>query len=149
MLNIVISFLTFVLILVSLFLVLVILMQRGSSSGGMGAAFGGGVAESAFGAETTNILTKATKWAAFAFFILSLVLYLLYIGNQDKGVGVEDALPEMVTAADVVESSGEAAETVASDVSTETQTVLETETATETETASEAPIGSEEATPNP
>lgn len=149
MLNIVISFLTFVLILVSLFLVLVILMQRGSSSGGMGAAFGGGVAESAFGAETTNILTKATKWAAVAFFILSLVLYLLYIGNQDKGVGVEDALPEMVTAADVVESSGEAAETVASDVSTETQTVVETETATETETASEAPTGSEEATPNP
>lgn len=149
MLNIVISFLTFVLILVSLFLVLVILMQRGSSSGGMGAAFGGGVAESAFGAETTNILTKATKWAAVAFFILSLVLYLLYIGNQDQGAGVEDALPEMVTAADVVESSGEAAETVASDVSTETQTVVETETATETETASEAPTGSEEATPNP
>lgn len=143
MLNIVISFLTFVLILVSLFLVLVILMQRGSSSGGMGAAFGGGVAESAFGAETTNILTKATKWAAVAFFILSLVLYLLYIGNQDQGDGVEDALPEMLTASDVVEPSGEAVETAASDASTETETVVEAESATEAKTASEEP------TPNP
>ena len=145
MLNIVISFLTFVLILVSLFLVLVILMQRGSSSGGMGAAFGGGVAESAFGAETTNILTKATKWAAVAFFILSLVLYLLYIGNQDEGDGVEDALPEMVTASDVVEPSGEAVESA----STGTEAVAETESPTEAETASEAPTGSEEPTPNP
>lgn len=95
MLTIVISFLTFVLILVSLFLVLVILMQRGSSSGGMGAAFGGGVAESAFGAETTNILTKATKWASFAFFILSLGLYLLYMHKTAQQPEAADALPEM------------------------------------------------------
>lgn len=81
MLNIVISLLTFVLILTSLFLVLVILMQRANSNAGMGSAFGGGVTESAFGAETSNILARATKWAAFAFFILSLVLYLLYMSR--------------------------------------------------------------------
>ena len=108
MLDIVISFLTFVLILVSLFLVLVILMQRGSSSGGMGAAFGGGVAESAFGAETTNILTKATKWAAFAFFIIALVLYLMYMSKTaDSTVSVE-ALPEMAVAAEAVDTAAEA-----------------------------------------
>jgi preprotein translocase subunit SecG len=108
MLDIVISFLTFVLILVSLFLVLVILMQRGSSSGGMGAAFGGGVAESAFGAETTNILTKATKWAAFAFFIIALALYLMYMSKTaDSAVSVE-ALPEMAVAAEAVDTTTEA-----------------------------------------
>lgn len=143
MLNIVISFLTFVLILVSLFLVLVILMQRGSSSGGMGAAFGGGVAESAFGAETTNILTKATKWAAVAFFILSLVLYLLYIGNQDQGDGFEDSLPEMLTASDAAEPSGEDLESAAAEA------VADPESSAEAETASEEPTGSEAPTPTP
>lgn len=84
MLDILISFLTFVLILASLFMVLVILMQRANSNAGMGSAFGGGVTESAFGAETTNILTRATKWSAVVFFLLSLVLYLLYISQLDR-----------------------------------------------------------------
>lgn len=82
MLNIIISFLTFILIIISLFMVLVILMQRGSANAGMGSAFGGGAAESAFGAETTNILTKATKWSAVSFFVLSLGLYLLYMARE-------------------------------------------------------------------
>lgn len=82
MLNILISFLTFVLILISLFMVLVILMQRGSSNAGMGSAFGGGAAESAFGAETTNVLTKATKWSAVSFFVIALALYLLYMSRE-------------------------------------------------------------------
>ncbi len=105
MLNIIISFLTFVLILISLFMVLVILMQRGSSGGGMGSAFGGGAAESAFGAETTNILTRATKWSALGFFVIALSLYLLYMereqGSTDQG---ETDLPDIP-----VEMSEEAA----------------------------------------
>lgn len=96
MLNIIISFLTFVLILVSLFMVLVILMQRASANAGMGSAFGGGVAESAFGAETTNILTRATKWSAVVFFVLALVLYLMYMSGEaiaEKSGGVD--LPDI------------------------------------------------------
>ena len=96
MLNIIISFLTFVLILISLFMVLVILMQRGSSGGGMGSAFGGGVAESTFGAETTNILTRATKWSAFSFFIVALALYLLYMSREHGADNEADTdLPEI------------------------------------------------------
>jgi preprotein translocase subunit SecG len=82
MLNIVISLLTFVLILISLFMVLVILMQRANTNAGMGSAFGGGVTESAFGAETTNILTRATKWSAVAFFLIARGLYLLYMSRE-------------------------------------------------------------------
>lgn len=96
MLDIVISFLTFVLILISLFMVLVILMQRANSNSGMGSAFGGGVTESAFGAETTNILTRATKWSAVGFFLLSLLLYLLYMGRESsKGQGLDYDLPDV------------------------------------------------------
>ncbi|HKJ91018.1 MAG TPA: preprotein translocase subunit SecG [Oceanipulchritudo sp.] len=93
MLNIFISLLTFVLILVSLFMVLVILMQRANSNAGMGSAFGGGVTESAFGAETTNILTRATKWSALAFFGISLALYLMYMSREGFGTGTGDSAP--------------------------------------------------------
>lgn len=93
MLDIIISFLTFVALLVSLFLVLVILMQRANSNAGMGSAFGGGVTESAFGAETTNVLVRATKWAAFAFFALSLVLFLLYMSKKANGTLEESDIP--------------------------------------------------------
>ena len=95
MLDIIISFLTFVAILVSLFLILVILMQRANSNAGMGSAFGGGVTESAFGAETTNILVRATKWAAFAFFILSLVLFLFYMSKKANGTMEETDVPDI------------------------------------------------------
>ena len=66
---------TFVLILVSLFLVMVVLMQK-SKDGGMGAALGGGAAEAAFGADTTNVLSKSTIYGAILFFVLAFALYL-------------------------------------------------------------------------
>ena len=99
MLNIIISLLTFVLILISLFLVLVILMQRANTNAGMGSAFGGGVAESAFGAETTNVLVRATKWSAGAFFVIALLLFLLYLHRatlEQKAAG--DELPDIPVA---------------------------------------------------
>jgi preprotein translocase subunit SecG len=95
MINILISFLTFVLILVSLFLVLVILMQRANSNAGLGSAFGGGMAESTFGAETTNILVRMTKWSAALFFLLSLSLYLLYMAKTAPEAGYEEDLPDI------------------------------------------------------
>src|SRR5207247_1290002 len=55
----------------------VILMQRPKSEG-LGAAFGGGVTENIFGAQTTNVLTKITGWLAAIFFLLTFVLSILY-----------------------------------------------------------------------
>lgn len=72
-----ISLLTLVLILISIFVVFLVLMQK-SQSGGMGSALGGGMAESAFGADTSNVLTKTTIYSSIAFFIVALILYLLY-----------------------------------------------------------------------
>jgi len=84
-----ISLLTLVLILVSIFVVFLVLMQK-SQSGGMGSALGGGMAESAFGSDTSNVLTKATIYASIAFFIIALILYLLYqTSASDKTLGID------------------------------------------------------------
>ena len=63
--------------LVALLMLLVILMQRPKSEG-LGAAFGGGMTENLFGAQTTNVLTKVTAWLAGLFFILTFGLSILY-----------------------------------------------------------------------
>jgi preprotein translocase subunit SecG len=62
---------------VALLMILVILMQRPKSEG-LGAAFGGGVTENIFGAQTTNVLTTITTWLAAIFFLITLVLSILY-----------------------------------------------------------------------
>ena len=64
-------------VFVAVLMMLVILMQRPKSEG-LGAAFGGGVTENIFGAQTTNVLTKITGWLAAFFFILTFVLSILY-----------------------------------------------------------------------
>jgi len=85
---------TFFLVLVSIIMVLAILAQRTKSDGGVGAALGGGMAEAAFGAESGNILTKATTYLAVTFFVLSLGLYLGYIYNHNRAAeAAEGALP--------------------------------------------------------
>ena len=64
-------------VIVALLMVFVILMQRPKSEG-LGAAFGGGVTENLFGAQTTNVLTKITGWLAGIFFLLTFVLSIMY-----------------------------------------------------------------------
>ena len=91
--NIVINVLTFILVLTSLFLVLVVLMQRAKTDGGMGAAMAGGATESAFGAETSNVLTGATIKAAIIFFVLSFALFLMNIYQAKHQVAVDSKLP--------------------------------------------------------
>jgi preprotein translocase subunit SecG len=67
---------TAALILTSLILILLVLAQKAKSDGGMGAAMGGGMAEATFGADTGNVLSKATINASIVFFVLSIGLYL-------------------------------------------------------------------------
>src|SRR6266498_2037309 len=64
--QILINFLLAIYVLVALLMMLVILMQRPKSAG-LGAAFGGGVTENIFGAQTTNVLVKFTAWMAGVF----------------------------------------------------------------------------------
>jgi len=55
------------------FMGLIIMMQR-SKQEGLGAAFGGGFTDSIWGAQTSQVLVKATVWAAALFFVLSICL---------------------------------------------------------------------------
>src|SRR6185436_21080215 len=95
--NILLGILTFILILVSLFLVLVLLAQK-SKDGGLGAALGGGAAEAAFGADTSNVLSKSTIYAAILFFVLAFALYLGRIWERNHG-RVGGALPAIAAPA--------------------------------------------------
>jgi preprotein translocase subunit SecG len=103
--TLLIGLFTFVLILVSAFLVLVVLVQKPRTDAGLGAAMGGGAAEAAFGAETGNVLTKATIYAAVAFFVLSLCLYLAHLWMRAHGDGGKPALPAIVAPADLPPAS--------------------------------------------
>lgn len=101
MLSVSLWILTFILILVSLFLILIVLAQK-TKDGGMGAALGGGAAEAAFGAETSNVLTRMTKYAAILFFVLAFVLYLgrVYERNHARS-DAGNALPTIAAPAAV------------------------------------------------
>jgi preprotein translocase subunit SecG len=74
---------------------LLVLAQKAKSDGGMGAAMGGGVAEATFGADTGNVLSKATINASIVFFVLSFALYLgrIYEGKHASAAG--GALPSI------------------------------------------------------
>ncbi|MSU70037.1 MAG: preprotein translocase subunit SecG [Opitutaceae bacterium] len=99
--SILIGILTFILILLSVFLILIVLAQKAKNDGGMGAAMGGGMAEAAFGADTSNVLSKATINSAIAFFVLAFVLYLAHIHQRKVSLegGALPAIPASVSPA--------------------------------------------------
>lgn len=97
--SILLNLLTAVLILVSFFLILVVLAQK-SKDGGMGAALGSGAAEAAFGAETSNVLSKSTIYASVLFFVLAFILYLGRIHERKTAMAsAGSALPSIAVPA--------------------------------------------------
>jgi len=92
--SILIDVLLFFFVIDCAFMGLVIMMQR-SKQEGLGAAFGGGFTESVWGAQTSNVLVKATVWAAILFFVLSISLARLYSHRatlMEKGSPVQQEL---------------------------------------------------------
>ena len=73
-------FLGFSLVLTSLFLILLVLIQRGRG-GGLAGAFGGAGGQSAFGTKAGDVFTKITV-AVAAFWILLCILSLNVLGRQ-------------------------------------------------------------------
>lgn len=82
MLSIIINLLTAIFVLVAILLVLVVLMQRPKSQG-LGAAFGGGMTESMFGAHTSSVLSRFTVILAMCFFALTLTLAILHAQRSE------------------------------------------------------------------
>jgi preprotein translocase subunit SecG len=81
--SIVINILLVIEVLICLLLILLVLMQRPKNEG-LGAAFGGGMTENLFGAQTTNVLQTLTRNLGIGFFIISAALGWLSI-RQNVG----------------------------------------------------------------
>jgi preprotein translocase subunit SecG len=94
--QILINFLLAIYVLIALLMLLVILMQRPKSEG-LGAAFGGGVTENIFGAQTTNVLVKFTGWLAGIFFALTFTLSVLYSHKTSRDTGLRQQLLQQQT----------------------------------------------------
>jgi preprotein translocase subunit SecG len=82
--NILIGILTAVHVLVALFVIVLVLMQK-SSEQGVGAAFGGGVTETVFGAGTTTALVRMTIYCACALLATTLILAVLHSHRGKSG----------------------------------------------------------------
>ena len=98
--NILINVILAIDMLIAVLMTLVILMQRPKSEG-LDAAFGGGVTENIFGAQTTNVLTKFTGWLAGFFFVLTFVLGILYARRSASDSSLHRELMGMPAAAPV------------------------------------------------
>ncbi len=80
-------------VLVCALMVGVVLMQRPKNEG-LGAAFGGGMTENIFGAQTTHVLQKFTVWLGVVFFALTLLLAILY---AKRGTGETTIQKELMS----------------------------------------------------
>ncbi len=89
--NILINLMLIAFVTVSALLILVVLMQRPKQEG-LGAAFGSGMTDQMFGAQTTNVLQKGTAYFGTAFLLLALVLSIL-IANRNYEKGIVDPPP--------------------------------------------------------
>jgi preprotein translocase subunit SecG len=89
MMNLLIGFLTVVLVVDCLFLILLILIQLPKKEAGAGVAFGGAATDALFGAGSGTALTKITKYCAGLFLGLALFLSIL---NAHHGPGSDRSL---------------------------------------------------------
>lgn len=103
--NILIAIFSFILILLCLFTVLVVMVQKPKGDGGMGAALGGGSMEAALGAETSSLLTRVTIYVVIGFFVLT---FMLYLGNIAVNKGVVEENNETLLSEIVEETTAEA-----------------------------------------
>jgi preprotein translocase subunit SecG len=74
-------------------------MQRPSANAGMGAALGGGAAETVFGGESANVLSKMTTTLTVILFVLSFGLYLGFVAREKPSVKALDAAATAAPAA--------------------------------------------------
>lgn len=110
---------TILYVLVAVAMIALILMQRGAGAAA-GSGFGAGASATVFGSRgASNFLSKATKWLAILFFVLSLGM-AMYASRSVRGPAVEDLgvmgrVPAAATSADVP-AAPVAEESVQSDV---------------------------------
>src|ERR1700735_3002204 len=88
--------LLFFFIIICVLMCFVVLMQR-SKQEGLGAAFGGGFTESIWGAQTSQVLVKASVYAAIIFFALSIILARLYSARASEAGQLSPVQQDLLT----------------------------------------------------
>ena len=78
--DVILAILNVVIVLLTLFLIGIILIQRGKG-GGLAGAFGGVGGSSAFGTKTGDVFTKITVGVAIAWILLSMLMVMLTNGR--------------------------------------------------------------------
>ena len=84
--DVILAILNFVIVLLTLFLIGIILIQRGKG-GGLAGAFGGVGGSSAFGTKTGDVFTKITVGVAIAWILLSMLMVVLTNRRNRLGLG--------------------------------------------------------------
>ena len=74
--------LTVLLVLDCLFLILLVLVQLPKKEAGAGLAFGGAATDALFGAGSGNALTKITKYATIAFFVILMIISIIQSSSR-------------------------------------------------------------------
>ena len=74
--SIIIGILNVCLVTTSIFLIGLVLIQRGRG-GGLAGAFGGMGGSSAFGAKAGDVFTRVTMWTAIVWFLIAMMLVVL------------------------------------------------------------------------
>jgi preprotein translocase subunit SecG len=87
--DIILAILNFIIVILALFLIGIILIQRGKG-GGLAGAFGGVGGSSAFGTKTGDVFTKITIGVAIAW-ILLLMLNVIFTNRRDPSAWGSDA----------------------------------------------------------
>ena len=119
-----ISILTFLLVLNCFFLVFLILIQLPKKESGSGLAFGGGALDMALGAGAGNVLTRITKFSASLFIGLCLILAVL------SNSGGNNLVSERLGAQPVVSTNS---------INGASSTIIPSTTLTETPNTTETP----------
>ena len=96
MINVIIYVLLGLHIVCSALLTLLVLMQRPKSEG-LGAAFGGGMTDSLFGAGTSDVLIKMTIALGSFFFGVTLLLAVLYANRTSDALQQKLLSPAAIT----------------------------------------------------
>ena len=120
-----------ILVISSALMLLIILMQRPKQEG-LGASFGGGMTQDLFGAQTTNVLQKATAYLAVVFFVVAMILAVLFnrqaeAAKSAAGLGLDDAAPAIEETTPATEESAPSEEAAPGEESADaTEPVAET-----------------------
>ena len=130
--NILITLLTWILVLNCFFLVFLILIQLPKKESGSGLAFGGGALDMALGAGAGNVLTRITKFSASLFLGLCMVLAVLSNSVSSNLVSERLGSQPSITNTNNIISTGD--NITANTTATESTSTTETSTPSNTST---------------